>query len=178
MKPYYSDDWVDLYHADCREVIPELAGTYQTAIMDPVWPEASVELVGSEDPYGLLHEAIMLLGGDRLAVQLSCMTDPRFLTAIPEEWPFFRSVMLEYARPSYVGRILQGGDIAYLFGKPPRSREGLRLIPGRMMATNDRDRAGAFLPGTSPNTPYRRAAQRHPRHRHRTTTPHYRKAAP
>ena len=25
MKPYYSDDWVTIYHADCREVLPELS---------------------------------------------------------------------------------------------------------------------------------------------------------
>lgn len=24
MKPYYSDDWVTIYHADCREVVPSL----------------------------------------------------------------------------------------------------------------------------------------------------------
>ena len=135
MKPYYSDDFVDLYNGDCRDIIPALAGTYQTVITDPVWPGGSADLVGQDDPFALLYQAAMLLDCARLAVHLSCLTDPRFLMAVPDKWPFFRSVLLEYVLPSYVGRILQGGDVAYLFGVPPASRPGYRVIPGRMMAT-------------------------------------------
>ncbi len=38
MKPYYADDWVTIYHGDCREVIPTL---------DPV------DLVLTDPPYGI-----------------------------------------------------------------------------------------------------------------------------
>lgn len=34
MKPYYSDDWVTIYHGDCRDVLPGLSGM-ETCITDP-----------------------------------------------------------------------------------------------------------------------------------------------
>ena len=38
MKPYYQDDWVTIYHGDCREILPELP---------------KVDLVLTDPPYGL-----------------------------------------------------------------------------------------------------------------------------
>lgn len=33
MKPYYEDEWVTLYHADCREVLPQVSA--DVAVTDP-----------------------------------------------------------------------------------------------------------------------------------------------
>ena len=42
---------------------------------------------------------------------------------------------MEYACPSYQGRILNTGDVAYVFGEPPASRKGARVLPGKYIAT-------------------------------------------
>jgi len=34
MTPYYSDEWITIYHGDCRDVLPELSGI-ETCITDP-----------------------------------------------------------------------------------------------------------------------------------------------
>ena len=41
MKPYYQDDWVTIYHGDCREVLPTLPG---------------VDLVITSPPYGEIRD--------------------------------------------------------------------------------------------------------------------------
>ena len=71
------------------------------------------------------------LRGERLAVHLGSTSDPRFLTGVPQRWPFFRSVNLEYPVLSFLGRVLYSHDVAYLFGKPPPARPGARLIGGK-----------------------------------------------
>jgi site-specific DNA-methyltransferase (adenine-specific)/modification methylase len=38
MKPYYQDEWATIYHADCREILPQLA---------------PVDLVLTDPPYGI-----------------------------------------------------------------------------------------------------------------------------
>lgn len=132
-RPYYEHGGIVIYHGDCREILPclpSLAGT--TVITDPVWPNASVPLKGADDPKGLLAAAASWCGdADRMAIHLGCDTDPRFLDAIEWDWPFFRVVSLEIVRVGYKGRLLMTGDIAYLFGLPPRSREGAHVIPGK-----------------------------------------------
>ena len=39
MKPYYQDEWVTIYHGDCREILPEL--------------DVKVDLVLTDPPYGM-----------------------------------------------------------------------------------------------------------------------------
>ena len=52
MKPYYQDDYVTIYHGDCREILPQL-------------PDKSVDLVLSDPPYVGLESktVIMPIGG-------------------------------------------------------------------------------------------------------------------
>jgi hypothetical protein len=123
---------VTLYHADCRDILPQLHA--DTVVTDPVWPGADVPLKGRSDPERLLRSALQQVTPDavRLAVQLGCDTDPRFLDAVPEWWDFFRVAWLSYAKPAYKGRLLQGADVAYFFGEPPPSRDGQHLIPGEV----------------------------------------------
>ena len=48
MKPYYQDKWVQIYHGDCREILPQL-------------PDNSVDLAATSPPYnvGMKYEQIM-----------------------------------------------------------------------------------------------------------------------
>jgi len=132
LKPYAQIGDVRLYHADCRDILPEIHA--DTVITDPVWPGADVPLEGRSHPERLLRSTLQQVTPDavRLAVQLGCDTDPRFLNAVPEWWDFFRVAWLSYAKPGYKGRLLQSADVAYLFGEPPSSRDGQHLIPGEI----------------------------------------------
>jgi DNA modification methylase len=51
MKPYYQDEWVTIYHGDCREILPELPKV-DLVLTDPPYPDYHVELYQYED--GLL----------------------------------------------------------------------------------------------------------------------------
>lgn len=130
MTPYYEQEGIVIYHGDCRDVLPFLSA--DTLITDPVWPNASVPLAGSDDPEGLLRGALVVAGPlARVAIHLGCDSDPRFLRAVDDRWPFFRAVSLEIVRVGYKGRLLMTGDFGYLFGVPPVSRKGAHVIPGK-----------------------------------------------
>lgn len=127
--PYYQDQTTTLYHGDSREILPAL--DFNVLITDPTWPNATVPLYGSSDPERMMAEILLTVPADvtRYAVHLGCDSDPRFLTAVPRRWEFFRVVWLEYIRPSYKGRLLYTSDVAYLFGPPPASRKGGESFP-------------------------------------------------
>ncbi len=131
IKPYYEDSHGVIYHGDCREILPQL-GPVDAVITDPVWPNVPLGLLaGSDRPYELFSEASECFNTKRLAVHLGISSDPRFLQSVPLSLQFFRVCWFEYARPSYQGRLLMTGEVAYLFGNPPRSEEHKRVIPGR-----------------------------------------------
>lgn len=131
MKPYYQDDWVTLYHGDCREILPELPAE-DAIITDPIWPNSLPSLTGSDRPYELFREFCQVIPESvkRLVIQLGCNSDPRFLNAVADKYPFLRVCSMEYAVPSYRGRILNTGDFAYVFGLPPEWRKDRQLMPG------------------------------------------------
>lgn len=131
MKPYYQDDYATIYCGNCLELLPEI-DQCDTCIVDPVWPNSVFPDI--KDPAELFSKAAKLLCVERLVVHLGCSSDPRFLAGVPESLPFLRVCWLEYASPSYLGRILIGSDVAYAFGVPPSSRPGRRVLPGRCMA--------------------------------------------
>ena len=136
-KPYYEEPCITIYCGDCREILPNLSA--ETIITDPVWPNSIFPKV--LDPEKLLTEALSMALVRRIVVHLGCDSDPRFLRAVPAVFPFIRSCLLEYARPSYKGRLVYGGDIAYAYGAmpPPVHREGstrgAALIPGLCIST-------------------------------------------
>lgn len=137
MQPYYTHAGITLYCADATKVTSTFDGHYQTTITDPVWPNASPLLIGSDNPFDLFNDVMSQLRGKRMAVHLGSTSDPRFLRGVPQRWVFFRSVNLEYAVPSYIGRILYSHDVAYLFGEPPPSRPGMRLVGGKAFDTSN-----------------------------------------
>lgn len=138
MKPYYDHAGITIYHGDCREVMAGLKA--DVLITDPVWPSAAVPLFGSDDPQTMLHQALVSAGDSvcRVAIHLGCDSGPRFLSVVPERWEFFRVCWLEVVRPHYKGRLMYGADVAYLYGTPPASAPGRRVVPGRFIDTSSR----------------------------------------
>lgn len=131
MNPYYEHGGITIYCGDCLEILPEIEHP-DTCIVDPVWPNSVFPDI--DNPAQLFAAAAQKLKVERLVVHLGCASDPRFLCGVPISLPFLRVCWLEYASPSYRGRILIGSDVAYAFGSPPTSRPGRRVLPGRCMA--------------------------------------------
>ena len=121
-----------LIHGDARTELSHLPNPADVILTDPVWPQPLPELHGSDDPHGLLAATLAQAPRvKRIIIQLRCDSDPRILNAVPSAWPFLRTVWLPYAVPHYRGRVLISGDVGYVFGEPPPSREGLRVLPGQ-----------------------------------------------
>jgi len=141
MTPYYDHAGIRIYHADCREVLPQIQpGECEAVVSDPVWPGATVELMGRGNEQELFDFAASQAARlcRRLVVHVGCFTDPRFFRNVPSSLPFLRVCLLEYARCSYRGRIM-GDDAAYVFGDAPNPRPGATILSGRMIATDSSD---------------------------------------
>jgi hypothetical protein len=129
------EPWLIHDGIDVMKHLPE--GSIDMVYMDPVWPGCDAGLMGQDSAEELFQAAMDEVGriSRRLLVHLGCDTDPRFLKAVPGYLPFVRVFWLEYTRPHYKGRVMYGSDVAYLFGEPPASRPGNRVIPGRCIET-------------------------------------------
>ena len=45
MKPYYQDEWVTIYHGDCREILPSIPDkSIDLVLTDPPYAEDAIEL--------------------------------------------------------------------------------------------------------------------------------------
>lgn len=134
MRLYYEEAGVRLYCGDAREVCKHIDPQPEAVITDPVWPNSVFPDVA--DPQGVLNDALFPLWDvKRVVIQLGCDSDPRFLRAVPERWRFLRACWMEYSTPSYKGRILYTGDVAYVFGEPPESKPGAHVMPGRCVSS-------------------------------------------
>lgn len=123
-----------LYWGDCREILPTLLKV-DAVITDPPW-EAAVGIPGADNPRGLFSEACQFMPAiaERVVVQLGCDSDPVFLEPLASKLPFLRVCWLEYACPTYKGRLLHTGDVAYVYGKWPSSKVAT-VFPGRCIST-------------------------------------------
>ena len=132
--PYYDKNGITLYHADALDLLPRLPRV-DAIITDPVWPNASIKLPGADKADAIFCAAATHFPSlcDRAAIHLGAQTNPRILRDL--DMPFFRTCQLDFAFPTYRGRLLYTGDTAYLFGTPPPSTPGKHLIPGRMTAS-------------------------------------------
>lgn len=131
-----------LHLGDAREVLGGLG--VDVLVTDPVWPNCpSGLLAGSDDPSALWAATMDILPGSvqRVVAVMRCDSDPRFLVPVPRRLPFFRSIQLTYAMPSYLGRVLGGDETAYWFGSAVHSVAGRRLVPGRGPIAQPRDRS-------------------------------------
>lgn len=136
MKPYFEDERsrITIYHGDARHIVGSL-GPQETVLTDPVWPNSVFP--GVYSPAGLFADVMAGIECVRCVVHMGCASDPRFLAGVPQSLPFLRVCWLRYAHPSYRGRILMGSDVAYVFGEPPKSRDGAHVLPGESCARNN-----------------------------------------
>lgn len=130
-----------LYLGNCLEVLPHLPKA-DAVITDPVWPNLphTRDRIAWEgwpevpDAAALLEQMFGALVElpKRAVIVLRNDSDPRFLTSVPLALPFFRTQILPYVLPSYIGRKLGGDELAYSFGAPilPYPR-GKHLMSGR-----------------------------------------------
>ena len=129
MKPFYQNELVTLYHGDCREVLLSVS-VPETVVTDPVWPNCPPGLLPGSCRAGELYAEVMplLKQAKRMAIQMGCDSDPAMLSLTPQK--FFRVCHMSYSVPGHKGRLLYTADIAYLYGTPPKSRPGHRVVPG------------------------------------------------
>jgi hypothetical protein len=103
---------------------------FDAIVTDPVWPNCPIGLLpGSAHPHDLLLSALLTLMPKRAVIILRSDSDPRFLSAVPKEWPFVCMQAMSYAVPMFLGRVLGGTEIAYCFGEPIPSEASRRVIP-------------------------------------------------
>ena len=124
----------ELYLGDCLEILPEI-GSFDTVVTDPVWPNNSLPEFDHIDTYKLFDDAWNLIDTKRAAIQLGCDSDPSIL--YPIAIPFFRVVWLEYTLPGHKGRLLNTGDVGYLYGPPPAPLPGKKLVSGKCVSTSN-----------------------------------------
>lgn len=138
-------DQIVLYHADCRDMLPLLAPGH-VIVTDPVWPNCPHGLLhGSNNPDGLWFDTMQAVNQPlRIIAVMRSDSDPRILRHVPDHLGFFRTIMLPYAVPSYVGRKLCGDEVAYWFGTAVKFQRGRQLVPGRgpIAQPNDRPENG------------------------------------
>jgi hypothetical protein len=133
-------------HGDARAELeriyggmPERAAARTVLLTDPVWPNcppALLERFGCADPEGTLARALEVAQARRVVIWLGINSDPRFLRAVPERWPFLRVCWMRYVVPSYQGTVLNSGTAAYVFG-PHERPEGARCAPGEVSDAGD-----------------------------------------
>lgn len=119
---------VKLWLCDCLSVDPFHDCVF---ITDPVWPTCPEGLLhGQNETWEITSQALKLSMPKTIVLCLGFDCDPRWLSCVPTEYPFIRSMQMPYAVPGYRGRLLGGDEVAYCFGELPTYHQG--LIPGRL----------------------------------------------
>ena len=140
-----------IIEGDSREILKSLPdGKNYVVITDPVWPNSIPGLPGADRPYELFAEVACHFPrlAKRVIIILGCNSDPRFLIGMPAGLPFLRLATLRYVIPSYRGRLLNGFEVAYVFGEWPRSRPGRRVLGGE--ATHNEPHTSQWKLGAHP----------------------------
>lgn len=142
--PRYQNDLVTLFEGDARVLASEIdVDTKTVLITDPVWPNPGrAQLQGTGDPAELFADVMGTLarrGLTRAIVILGLDSDPRFLAGVPPSLPFVRVTWLRFARPSYKGPVLNGAEVAYVFGRWGMAYQGQKVWPGEIVATTPRE---------------------------------------
>lgn len=131
---------IELHNKDAAEVCASMAdGSIECIITDPPWVGGeAAQLIGHDDADAAFARVAAHFSriARRVVVVLADHTPPDVLRHV--KMPFFRVCWLEYAVPGYRGRLLRAANVAYVFGEPPPSVEGRRVIPGRTISTTNK----------------------------------------
>ena len=158
-----------LYLGDAREILPKLA--FDVTVTDPPWDQAK-GIHGEENPRGLFAAVSPDLSRSHcVVVQLGSYTDPCFCAPVAALMPFLHACWLRYVPASYNGRVLVESDVAYVYGRAPKSQPGRRVLPATCVSTNREREESEFIKHhgchrTNAQVAATIAAQRHPMPRH------------
>lgn len=124
MKPYYSDEYVTLYHGDCREILPSLMEDlrFRVAIADPPYGETSLSWDSRVD--GWLRDII--------TPQLWCFGSLKFFMAQPfKGWRHAQEIIWEKHNGSsfHADRFKRVHEIVAHFVKEPLQWGDLDIAP-------------------------------------------------
>jgi hypothetical protein len=146
--------------ADARIVLSEIMTPESVVVTDPPWDQAR-GIPGADDPRGLFSSVAGDLARAKcVAVQLGCYTDPTFCAPLAALMPFFHTCWLKYILPSYRGRVLVSSDVAYVYGTPPPSVPGRRVIPAEVLSNNREPEELEFNRGYGRNRGHKEALAR------------------
>ena len=122
MKPYYQDEWVTIYHGDCREILPTLP---------------KVDLVLTDPPYGMEFYSGMYVGYNPYGGIIGDDRYPSELVSVFKEvarkavFMFCRwDNLTDVEKPkSFIAMIKNGGYIGDLKNEFGRLWEGILFYP-------------------------------------------------
>jgi len=72
IRPYYTDEWVTIYHGDCREILPQI-------------PDKSIDLVLTDPPY---KREYLFLFGELARCAMPVMKDGSLLLTLTGHFSF------------------------------------------------------------------------------------------
>lgn len=146
-----------LYRGDAREILADIE--VDVIVTDPPWDQAK-GIAGADDPRGLFAACAPAIAKARCAaIQLGCYTDPCFCAPVAALMPFIHACWLRYVPPSYNGRVLVEADVAYVYGKPPKSAPGRRVLPAMVASTRREASESDFIKRHGRNRSSRQAAE-------------------
>ncbi len=120
---------------DCLEVMKDWHDKcVDLMCIDPPWPD--LKIWPDVDARKIFDERCDLFCrvSKRLIVILGQKCNPNFLHRISLK--FFRYCWLKYARPNYVGNLLLGAEIAFVYGEMPSRRPDRSIFGGECVKTN------------------------------------------
>ncbi len=116
MKPYYEDEFVQIYHGDAREILPSLPKV-DLVLTDPLY---GVGLNSFDDNFAVSPEGLKLAPADLAVVFMSPRRVVEFANAVNPPWNFERVLWMEKSADiSFPWRgWLMNSEAIMVFSKP------------------------------------------------------------
>ena len=111
MKPYYQDEWVTIYHGDCREILPDLP---------------KVDLVLTDPPYGIDYQSarrtdwnrkVKIVGDDEFPLWIFDALKPLFAMFVWCRWDILAQLPKPKSFIVWDKCIHSMGDLKHEYGR-------------------------------------------------------------